>query len=298
MIISVSPSLQQARLGNNIEPLKEKSRQRIWEIDFLRGFFFLTVVAYHLAWDIAFMPGMIFSNWNSMLYNYPSLYSLTEWCYDVLVSDYMEYLVNICSGAFLVLTGISCSFSRSNIKRAFKTCLVALALTYVTYIASMATGNDMTIVFGILHNMGLTLLIYSIFELICKLCKVKINPWALLVIGLALCAYGLYLNYGPSVPTYYFRQLTPQRLMRVMLGFANTYNDDFGIMPHSGKILVGIALGMWLYKEKKSLFPKLDGRWNKPICFLGRHTFIVYIVHQPIIWAIMLGILMCLGFSL
>lgn len=298
MIISVSPTLQQTRLGNTIEPLRKDPKKRIWEIDFLRGFFFLTVVAYHLAWDMAFMPSMIFSNWSVHLNDYPNLYSLAEWCYELLRADYMKYLVNICSGAFLVLTGISCSFSRSNIKRAFITCLIALALTYVTFISSMASGSDMTIVFGILHNMGLTLLIYSIFELICKWCKVKMNPWVLLVIGLALCGYGWYLNYGPSVPTYYFKELNPQRLLQVMLGFANTYTDDFGIMPYSGKILIGIALGIWLYKEKKSLLPMLDGIWNKPICFLGRHTFIVYIVHQPIIWTIMIIVLMCFGFSL
>ena len=41
--------------------------------------------------------------------------------------------------------------------------------------------------------------------------------------------------------------LTPSIFMKVVLGFAYTYNDDFGLLPNMGKILVGIAIGKWLY---------------------------------------------------
>lgn len=47
--ISKSPTLERLNLGNSIEGLKNKeSGQRIWEIDFLRGFFFFGVILYHL----------------------------------------------------------------------------------------------------------------------------------------------------------------------------------------------------------------------------------------------------------
>lgn len=298
MAISQSPTLQRQKIANDIDSLRDKPKRRVWEIDFLRGFFFLAVVLYHMAWDMAFMPSMIFSNSASAMVSNPAMMNLIEWCYDILVSESMEYLVNFFSGAFLVLTGISCSFSRSNIRRSFRTCLIALAITYVSYIASVITGSEMTIVFGILHNMGLTLFIYSIFEVICKWLKVKMNPWVIMVIGVGMLGYGLYLNYWTKVPVYSFNQLNPERLASVMLGFSYTYTDDFGMMPHSGKILIGIALGMLLYKDKKSLLPKLDGRWNRPLCFLGRHTFLVYIIHQPIIWTFMIIVLMCFGFRL
>lgn len=55
--ISKSPTLERLNLGNSIEGLKNKeSGQRIWEIDFLRGFFFFGVILYHFAWDFTFFP--------------------------------------------------------------------------------------------------------------------------------------------------------------------------------------------------------------------------------------------------
>lgn len=33
--------------------------------------------------------------------------------------------------------------------------------------------------------------------------------------------------------------------------------------------------------------PKLDGKWNKPVCFIGRHTLIVYVVHLILIVAVL-----------
>lgn len=33
--------------------------------------------------------------------------------------------------------------------------------------------------------------------------------------------------------------------------------------------------------------PKLDGKWNKPVCFIGRHTLIVYVAHLVFIVAVL-----------
>lgn len=299
--ISKSPTLERLNLGNSIEGLKNKERgQRIWEIDFLRGFFFFGVILYHFAWDFTFFP-TLFSNWYEMSSIYVGLNSLSRICNEILRKDYMIYFVNFFSGGFLFITGVSCSLSHSNLLRSIKISLVALLITLVTYLGSITTGDDMTIIFGILHCMGLSLLIYSIFELICKYIKIKISPWVLLIIGLGMTGYGMYIEYATVYRVYSTAMLTPSIFMKVILGFAYTYNDDFGLLPNMGKILVGIAIGKWLYdgkRGKKSVLPKLDGKWNKPVCLIGRHTFLVYIIHQPIIWIVVISILFALGYRI
>ena len=129
--ISKSPTLERLNLGNSIEGLKNKERgQRIWEIDFLRGFFFFGVILYHFAWDFTFFP-TLFSNWYEMSSIYVGLNSLSRICNEILRKDYMLYFVNFFSGGFLFITGVSCSLSHSNLLRSIKISLVALFLVYV-----------------------------------------------------------------------------------------------------------------------------------------------------------------------
>jgi uncharacterized membrane protein len=65
--------------------------------------------------------------------------------------------------------------------------------------------------------------------------------------------------------------------------------DYFPLLPWFGVFLGGAALGKWLYKERKSLIKKTMP--GGPFNLAGRHTLLIYIVHQPIF----LGILYALG---
>ena len=48
-------------------------------------------------------------------------------------------------------------------------------------------------------------------------------------------------------------------------------------------VLFGTFIQPYLYSEKKSLLPKLNGKWNKGLCFIGRHGLIIYILHLVIL---------------
>ena len=66
--------------------------------------------------------------------------------------------------------------------------------------------------------------------------------------------------------------------------------DYFPLFPWFGIFLVGAALGKSLYAARRSLIP---GRL--PVTFVnlaGRHSLLIYIVHQPVI----LAVLYILGF--
>ena len=74
-----------------------------------------------------------------------------------------------------------------------------------------------------------------------------------------------------------------QKLMFIHETFVVTPGGDyFPLLPYLGYAFGGAAVITLFYGEGKSLFPKLDGAWNKPFRFMGRHTLVVVILHQVV----------------
>jgi len=56
-------------------------------------------------------------------------------------------------------------------------------------------------------------------------------------------------------------------------------------------VLLGIALGNWAYAGGKRSFKPLKIEGSKPakfIAFLGKHSLMIYVLHQPAIIALLL----------
>ncbi|HJJ39223.1 MAG TPA: heparan-alpha-glucosaminide N-acetyltransferase [Methanocorpusculum sp.] len=64
------------------------------------------------------------------------------------------------------------------------------------------------------------------------------------------------------------------------------------LIPWFGVMLIGLALGKLLYPggARRLFLEKLGGmpRVLKPLCFAGRHTLIIYLVHVPVIILVMM----------
>ena len=66
--------------------------------------------------------------------------------------------------------------------------------------------------------------------------------------------------------------------------------DYVPLFPYIVFFLFGTLFSLFFYREKKqSLFPK-RGQWERPICFIGRHTLIIYLTHFFIIRGIFMVI--------
>ncbi len=76
------------------------------------------------------------------------------------------------------------------------------------------------------------------------------------------------------------------------LGFRGVGSDFFSLIPWVGWTLIGAFLGKTIYKNKESLFPKLDGKWNKPFAWVGFKSLWVYILHQPLL-VVLIAIVFC-----
>lgn len=63
--------------------------------------------------------------------------------------------------------------------------------------------------------------------------------------------------------------------------------DYFPIMPYAFLVLIGSGIGQLVYYTKaKNALRRLDGVWNKPVNFVGRHALLFYLLHPVVIVAI------------
>lgn len=229
-------------------------RERIWEIDFLRGLSIILMVGYHLLYDLGAMVGL-----ESFL-GFSTDLSTPAW----LAAQYFFAAV------FIVLSGVSSTLSRSNVRRSLRLLAVAVLISAVTYFFNPAA----TVHFGVLHCLGVSILLYGLaFE------RASVRTCA--AAGAAVIVAGLALPSLLKSVTIRFDWLLP-------LGIHTpTYSsfDYFPLLPWFGVFLVGAALGKSVYAPRRSLIPL-----RLPVTFIniaGRHSLLIYILHQPVILAVL-----------
>ena len=289
-------------------------KERIWEIDFLRSIPIIIVVLYHACFDVYLLKSMMI-NLSDFAINHPNANNFFLFCenlfFDPLI---LSVFVPMFGGIFLFICGVSSSLSSNNLKRGLLLDLAAIVFSIATYVASIILKSDDFIFFGILHQMGFSITIYALIEMfVRKVMKKKdvsfITP---LIIGIIFTTIGTmyivgfkinnHLNKWPIEyinDSYKFNDVLkndPYAYLKIILGMKGSINDWWPILPYTGIIYIGIAVGKLLYaKNKKSLVPKLYFKGLKPLCFLGRHTIWVYLIHQPVIIIVLFIILSCMG---
>ncbi|MEG1869275.1 MAG: heparan-alpha-glucosaminide N-acetyltransferase domain-containing protein, partial [Oscillospiraceae bacterium] len=113
--------------------------KRVGVLDEWRGFAISLMVLYHAGFDLMEIFGV----------NIPFFFS-----------PGMKFLQTLIAGSFILLSGIVCRFSRNNMKRGFFVFLCGLFMTLVTFLFM----PDMLIAFGILHLLGLSMMIFALFS--------------------------------------------------------------------------------------------------------------------------------------
>ena len=294
--LAVSPVLRVKTEGND-------KRQRIWEVDVLRGLFFIFVFLYHLTWDISMIPS-VFSNYYDA--SSESLRSLVKFCDSILYLPNIDVGVDIVAGAFLVLTGVCCALSHDNLLRGLKIFSWGEVLTLVTLLIVLIGQTNELIVFGILHCIGFTVLLYGLYQRLERKLKFDTNPLVFIGLGLLICILGYMFIYGlHSREAQYgnligFGKMNMKNIIGIVVGTKSTYGDTFSLFPNAGKILIGIGLGKLLYgkrRGKKSLCPKADGWWFRPVEFVGRHSLLLYLAEQALAWVVIVAVLLPMGFT-
>ncbi|MEG1205570.1 MAG: heparan-alpha-glucosaminide N-acetyltransferase [Angelakisella sp.] len=244
--------------------LSNYSGGRVHFLDEFRGFLILFVVWYHLVYDLILF-GM-------------------EW--DWFFSPTMNNLRNLFVFLLIMISGISSHFSHSNMKRGLKTLAFAMVLTIATYIAM----PSQLIIFGILHFFGVAMILYGLLEKPLN----KIPSGVGLVVSLLLFCITFDIYYGVlgiagwgltvQLPAFLYNQplLFPLGFMCTGL----TSADYYPLMPWFFAFLAGGFCGKSI---KAGRLPAYFYRSHcKPLAAIGKHTLLIYILHQPIIYGTLL----------
>ncbi|MCL2546087.1 MAG: DUF1624 domain-containing protein [Oscillospiraceae bacterium] len=220
-------------------------KQRIHLIDALRGFAIILMVAFHFGinlvdWGFA-EPTLVFN---------PTL----------------RILQPIFAGVFILLSGMSSRFSRSNLRRG----VIVLLCAYAVSIATFWIG--MPIYFGILHFLGVAMTLYGLLQSTLDKLPKRLQP----AIYIALFA----------VSSFFFpRAIEEETNLFLPFGlYGNRGADYFPLLPWLFLFLLGTWLGKLAVENK---LPKWFYTFNMPILpIIGRHGLLIYLVHQPVLYGI------------
>ena len=273
---NTAEELSQDEIGQIVDELAATpKRKRIWEIDFLRGLMILFVVWDHLMFDFRQFHPYQTDFFNSVYqfavdYQKGALRALTH---DVFVT------------LFVITSGISCSFSRSNGKRALKMVIFAVLFTAVTYGAEMLFSAKVTIYFNVIHVIALSVAFWAFIEWVWSKCN---KNWQKNIFGVVMGAViitvlivGHLAKLDPwtnTNPAFYIFAKHKENPIKGA--------DFLPFFPDFGWFLIGAFLGRFLYREKKSLFPSVNPKWVCPFTFCGRFSIWIYFGSQVVMYGL------------
>ena len=258
----------------------ETKKERVFELDVLRGIAVIAMIIDHFTLMVYYSEGYngwasyIFSNFNEIDSKW--LNTFINLCCDFQDGTFRLVCHYIFCTLFLALCGISCSFSKSNFKRGFKVLIAGFIVTVATTIISLVSGEDLYIIFGILSTLAVSILMVAVVE------KYFNNKWVYLTIGIILILWGFLIHWWDVPRINSITEIGPFELVEIILGYKLFGADCFGLLPCAGVVFVGMFIGKTIYKDRKSIMPKLDGKWKLPFTFIGNNALLIYLLHQVV----------------
>lgn len=237
------------------------SRGRVGRVrlfDALRGFSVVSMVAFHLCYDLRFLSHL------PLVWFAPPLQDM--WRASI-------------SWVFVFIAGCMCSFSRNNLKRAG----VYLGVALLVFVATTAAAVDDPISFGIIFCMGACTFVEWVLE------RLGCSPRGYVAAAILFLAFVLCLGVprgsigiGPlalKVPAGLYS--TPWLSWLGFPGPGFVSGDYYPVLPYLLLYLCGSSCcARW---RRKGFPARLYEPLCRPLEFVGRHSLLVYVVHQPIL---------------
>ncbi|WP_425418512.1 heparan-alpha-glucosaminide N-acetyltransferase [Oricola indica] len=229
--------------------------RRIEWIDLARGVALVAMAIYHFSWDLEFFgyldPG-------------------------TAGTGPLKWFARSIASSFLILVGVSLVLAhgkgirwRGYGKRLAMVAAAALAITVATRIATPGAY----VFFGILHQIAVASVLGLLF--------LRLPAIALFLIAAAWI----------SVPFWGKTELFSHPLL-LWIGlspFPPRSNDFVPVFPWFGAVLTGMAIGRLLIGTGATTYladhPPHENIVTRALRFIGRHSLVTYLVHQPVLIA-------------
>lgn len=238
------------------------SSGRYWEIDTFRGVAIIMMVIFHLMWDLV-------------------IFRITPDV--VLYAGFWKYFQRTTAISFLVLVGVSLTVSYRRAKarpqegerlfpkffwRGLRIFGVGMGFTLFGWLSGFGYVH-----FGVLHLIGTAIILaYPLIEF----------RWLNFLLWAVFFVVGGAIRY-----TYLSHNWLD------WLGFHTRLYaplDYFPLIPWFGVVLLGVAIGNTVYTAQGRILPLPDLSGWLPVRllqWLGKHSLIIYVIHQPILLAIL-----------
>jgi uncharacterized membrane protein len=232
---------------------------RFWEVDAARGVAIIMMIVYHFTYDLDTLGG----------YNIQS------------TTGYWALFADVTAGLFLFLVGVSLAISRTRTNltgwRLFGKYLARglRILAYGVVLTVVFLALEMGIVaFGILHLIGTSIILaYPFLGL----------RFTNLVLGVLIFAAGQYIlaldHYSQSFWLLPFG-IVPEGVIMP---------DYRPLLPWFGVVLIGLFFGNVVYGDgrRPAVLEDKAPVLARPLLSPGRNSLFIYLIHQPIIVALL-----------
>lgn len=239
-------------------------KQRYFWIDNIRAVAMISMIIYHAVWDLVYLYGMDWSWYRSDLA--------------------FVWQQSIC-WTFILLSGFCWSFSKNPLKQGVIVSAGGLIVTITTLLFSY----NSRVIFGVLSMIGASaLLLIPLKKYFEKVPSVAGSLSMFLLFGFTYRindgTVGIFRMELFELPQGFYHNL-----LTAFLGFPDNrfYSADyFSLLPWCFLYFTGYFLyRMW--KEKK--IPGVSSMNKKMwmLTWMGKHSFIIYMIHQPILYGVL-----------
>jgi uncharacterized membrane protein len=251
--------IRKERRGAVAERKVGQKVDRFWEVDAARGVAIIMMIVYHSTYDLDTLGG------------YDIQSTTGQWA---LFAD-------VTAGLFLFLVGVSLAISRARttltgwslfrkyLARGLRILVYAVVLTFVF----MALGMGV-VAFGILHLIGISIILaYPFLRL----------RFTNLVLGALIFVAGQYIL---------AQGLDSQSIWLLPFGIVpeGVIMPDYRpLLPWFGVVLIGLFFGNLVYGDggRPAVTEDEAPLPARPLLPLGRNSLFIYLIHQPIIIALL-----------
>jgi len=247
--------------------------KRVHEVDFLRGVLIILVLLDHILNNFFIHSKTWYEITGVEFWN--NVYQVTRWYW---YSIPRQEIRQICLTLFCLISGISCAFSKNNWKRAGLMIVVFAVLQVAGNLLNSwhILGDTNTIIdFNVIGVLAFSTLFYCFVE-----------KWGWKGLTASMLAWLLFSSYGMDI----IRTIPGSLEARVPSLIEPTFDvgDWMPLVPYITFFFIGAIISLFFYQDRKPRFKRHE--WERPFCFVGRHTIWIYLGHQVVFIPIFLGI--------